>query len=453
MEANMRQRTTWVALLAVLSIAFAGCGHYDDPVVAEQPVTTGPAFAVTPTASNATVVGTVLLGGYSIDFDGRSYENDQTTFTYTVTRLDPTHAMNYFLIEIPACAPALASADPQDGSLATDPATGLYGVKWSAQLELNESRSYSMTFPGDVPVGMTHAEVKLTSDAPIGEIGGPCDGFQISGTVYVDADSSGSQSGSDEPGIPGVTVTMEDAYGSILTALTDANGDYAFVRFAGTYTIRIDAATSADDFNETLAANFDPTGATSVDVTIGPDSPGNDFGYDPQAKKITAELEAGTLLTTGEGPKYWIKQVRGSGPVDYDAATVAGFLSEIQGLYLPDPFQFTPDNVRREAIDVLKPPTSQPIDELLSELLAAEFNHVSGKGLVGGESLQGVLLSWAESWVVQYYEANPAGAASLKGGDPQLGGGKGTDASLDEAINLLGTLNGATGGGGSGGEG
>lgn len=448
----MRQKTTWVALLAVLSFAFAGCGQYENPVVAEQPVM-GPAFVLTPHASDATVVESTILGGYMIHFDGRSFANDQTTFAYTVTRLDPTHAMNYFLIEIPACAPALASADPQDGSLATDPATGLYGVKWSAQLEVNQSRSYYMTFPGDVPVGMTHAEVKLTSTAPVGELGGPCDGFQISGTVYVDADSSGSQSGADEPGIPGVTVTMEDAGGNILTALTDANGGYAFVRFAGTYTVRIDAATSADDFNESLAANFDPTGATSVSVTIGPDSPGNDFGYDPQAKKITAELQAGTLLTTGEGPKYWIKQVRGSGPVDYDAATVAGFLSEVQGLFLPDPFQFTPDNVRREAINVLKPPTSQPIDELLSELLAAELNHVSGKGLVGGESLQAVLLSWAESLAAQYYEANPAAAASLKGDGPQLGGGSGTSSTLQEAINLLGTLNGATGGGGSGGEG
>jgi serine-aspartate repeat-containing protein C/D/E len=439
-------------LIALLSAAFAGCGRIDDPVVVDRSMA-GSEVVFTQVTSEPAVVGSTVLDGYLVEFDGRSFANDQTTFSYTVTRMNPTHALNFFVLEIPDCAPAGVSVSPQYGTVGTDPQTGLYGVKWAAALELNESRGYSVAFPGDVALGLVHTAVKLAASSPVGVIGGPCGGFRVSGTVYADADKSGAQSGADEPGIPGVTVSLEDGGGTVETAITDANGDYSFVRFDGTYTVAVDAQTSDDDFNEALAANFDATGSVSTSVTVGPDSPDNDFGYYPRTSKITADVEAGTLLTTGESPKYWGHQIRGGGRAEYDAATVTAFIAEIQSLYLPDPFQFTPGNELKEALAVLKPPTNDPLDELLSELLAAEFNEVSGKGLVGGESLQSVLLSWAESVAAQYIAGTQSTTVPGKDAGPGLAGGGTATPAVDDAVELLKTLNGATGGGGSGGEG
>ena len=114
--------------------------------------------------------------------------------------------------------------------------------------------------------------------------------------------------------------------------------------------------------------------------------------------EITEELEQGTLSTTGEPVRFWRKQLRaalkGGMPYEsYDAETMAAFIEEIQGLFLPEPFQFTPGNEFQEALDILteKPP-KDPLNQLFRELLAAEFNHVSGRGIVGAINLQRVLL-------------------------------------------------------------
>jgi hypothetical protein len=450
----MKLKTHRVAMMAILlaatlSAIFAGCGQQDSPTLVERPDAT-PTLLLTQT-SGPTVPDSTVLNGYLVQFDGRSVVGSQTTFSYTVTGVGGAHALSHFLLEIPDCAPDLVASSPAGGTVGVDPLTGLYGVKWDSPLGTTESRSYSMTFLGDVPMGVILASVKASTTSPTGEIAGPCGGFLVSGTVFVDADSSGHQIGPDEIGIANVTVTMIDLGGNEMTALSDINGDYAFLRVAGTYALRIDAVTSAEDFNEVLAENFDPTTPATVPVTVGPDSPDNDFGYYPQAEEITLELAAGTLLTTGEPPKYWIKQVRGGGRTDYDSATIDAFLTEIQGLYLPDPFRFTPGNEKKEAIDILKSRSKDPIDQLLKELLAAEFNEVSGKGLVGEEELQSVLLAWVESLIAQADSGGPTLTTRKDGG----GGPQRVEpsASRDQALELLRLLNGATGGGGGGGEG
>ena len=438
-----------VALTAILCIVLASCGQHENPVIGERLPASAASFVTTP-SSEPTVVGSTTLDGFAVQFDGRSFANNQTTFSYTVMEVGAVHALSNFALEIPGCAPAVDSFTPAGGAVGDNPLTGFFGIKWDISLGTGESRSYSMTFPGDVPLGAIRAAVKAGEIPVIGEIAGPCAGFVISGTVFADADSSGDQIGPDETGISNVTVTVADGNGTALTALTDVNGDYAFIRVPGDYTVRIDAATSADDFNETLAANFDPTGPTAVAVTIGPGSPGNDFGYDPRAKQITVDLETGVLLTTGENPRYWIKQLRGSGMTEFDSATMAAFLSEIQVLFLPVPYQFTPGKEAKEAIDILKSKSKDPIDQLLKELLAAEFNEVSGKGLVGEDALQSVLLAWVESLIAQA-TSGPSAVADRDGDGPQLAP---SGDSYRDALDLLQRLNdGATGGGGSGGEG
>jgi hypothetical protein len=285
------------------------------------------------------------------------------------------------------------------------------------------------------------------------DLGTLCETFEISGTVFSDADVNGVRSYG-EPGVADVTVTLADGCGRVLqTATTDANGAYTFLKYDGAYTVRIDAATTAEDFNETLAASFEPTGPTSKTVTVGPDSPGNDFGFDPKADEIVNDIEQGTLPTTGEPVKYWQKQLRaamsgGRDHAEFDAETLAGFIVEIQGLFLPEPFQFTPGSEFGEAMDILKSKSKDPLEKLLTELLTAEFNHVSGKGLVGTPELQGALLAWAES--VYIAAASPVSQLTLDASPAPLAGGVIDDRVLD-AYNVLVHINGAIGGGSGGG--
>jgi hypothetical protein len=395
-----------------------------------------------------------VLSGYLVHFDGREYANGNTTFSYTVTGQGAPHALSNFFLELPDCAPALVSYEPAGAIIGVNPLTGIYGIKWEQLLGTDESRSYSITFPGDIPLGVIRASVKASTFLEIGEIAGPCSGFEVSGTVFIDADADGILTEADEAGIiVDITVTLVDGYGNIQTAVTDINGEYAFLKIPGTYTIRIDTETPADDFNEELAESFDPTGPTSKIVTVGPDATGINFGYDPRAEEITYDIEMGILLTTGEPAKYWKKQVRsamGGRTSDFDPATMAQFIEEIQGLFFPDPFQFTPGNEFEEALAILSINSKDPYEQLLRELLTAEFNEVSGKGLVDEPELQSVLLSWAESIAIA--------AAPVESAAPLATGGTGRTLlgfpigdRVGDAVDLLNQLNGSTAGGGGGG--
>jgi hypothetical protein len=337
--------------------------------------------------------------------------------------------------------------------IGVDPHSGLYGIKWNLSIAPDGSRSYSITYPGDIPLGIIRASVKASTVAETGAVTGPCEGFLISGTVYVDADENGVRNVADESGITDVTVSLVHGDGYVEKATTGASGDYLFIALDGTYTVRIDMATAENDFNENLAASFDPTGPTSLIVTVGPDSPGNDFGFYPQAEEITYDIEQGVLPTNGEPAKFWKKQVRAAmsgsqGKVEFDAATIAQFIAEIQELYLPDPFQFTPGNEHAEVMEILSIVSKDPLQILHRELLVAEFNEVSGKGLVGSAALQSVLIAWAEAIYVEATTPAPAGLNSSPD-RPLLG--QLIDQRVVDAGDLLMGLNGNTGGGSGGG--
>jgi hypothetical protein len=441
----MRRLSFWASLIVVVSVAFAGCNQHEDPVLVDL------SQGNPPVSSGATFGSSTVLTGYLVQFDGRVVANGQTTFMYTVSGAGAVHALSSFFLELPACAPAVDSSSPGGATINVSPHTGIYGITWTNSVPTNGSLSYSVTFPGDVPLGVIRAAVKASTDVNLGEIAGPCDGFIVSGTVYVDADSNGVMSGTDESGLVNVTVSMIDDGGNVRTTTTDVYGEYAFLRGGGTYTVRIDAATAADDFNEDLAESFDPTGPTSTVVTVGPDSPGNDFGFNPQEEEIIFELETGVLLTDGETVKFWKKQLRaagsrGGGGAEFDAAAMTGFVADIQGLFLPEPFQFTPGSEFEEALAILSSTSKDPLDVLLRELLAAEFNTVSGKGLIDKLPLQRALIAWAESVVV---DAGSGLSASSGFSDSPLRAASGD--SLKDATRMLFLLNGNTGGGSGGG--
>ena len=107
--------------------------------------------------------GGVLIRGFVVTFVGRVFANNQTTFTYTVSGTGTPPDLSHFDIEIPVCVPplqAVAYNPTQAVSFGVDPTTGINGIKWDLSLGMNESRTYSITFAGDVPQGSVQVAVK-----------------------------------------------------------------------------------------------------------------------------------------------------------------------------------------------------------------------------------------------------------------------------------------------------
>jgi hypothetical protein len=448
----MRRSGYCYLLILILAVALAGCSGQNDPLLPDN-ATGDDVLAPRYAGGSAATLGipsSVVLNGYLVEFDGRTVAGGKTTFSYTVTGQGADHALSHFLLEIPDCAPPVDSYTPAGATIGIDPHTDLYTIKWNLSLGTNESRSYSYTFPGDVPPGIVFVDVKASTVVAVGEIVGPCKGFEISGTVYADTDGDGTFNIVSESGIKNVTVAIDDGVGNVETMITDANGYYRFFKPAGTYTVRIDAATPAEDFNEQLGSSFDASSPTALPVTIGPDSPGNNFGFDPKTEEITMDIVAGLLLTDGESVRYWRKELSaankgGKGFSNYDLATMTAFIAEIQAFYLPDPFQFTPGSEFQEALDIVLSKSEIQLDILRRELLMAELNEVSGKGLVDVPGLQTILLRWVES----VYDEAASAPALQSPGRPVLGGP--IDDRVANSIDLLIQLNGSSAGGSGGG--
>ena len=136
-----------------------------------------------------------------------------------------------------------------------------------------------------------------------------------------------------------------------------------------------------------------------------------------------------------------------SANTEFDAATMARFIEEIQELFLPDPFQFTPGNEFQAALDILSTNSKDPLEILKKELLAAEFNEVSGKGLVESAELQSVMISWAES---VFAGATPVMLSNTTF-DHYISLLATTETRVPQAIDFLVHMNGSTGGGSGGG--
>jgi hypothetical protein len=395
-----------------------------------------------------------VINNYVVQYDGRIFDGAETSFHYTVFGTGVEPALSHFTLELPDCAPELSGYAPTNSvSINYDPNTGLYGIDWHLAVAADDlvGRQYSITFPGDVPEGVIHSAVRSGDVSGVGQVFGPCAGYEIAGAVYVDADTDGERD-FDESGIAGVAVELEHADGTVEVLITDPLGEFRTIRAEGTYTLRI-PATYPGAFNGELGDSFDATTATEISVTVGPDATGNAFGFAPQSEELIYELETGILVSSGESVRFWTQELRaalrnGGGNVQYDRATMEAFLAEIQTLYLAEIFQFTPGNELQEAYDLLKSNSREPIDELARQLLATEFNEVSGRGLTGEYAeLQDVLIAWGEAvWVEnQAARARPEGPGT--GSRPDHGSViLADDLNLPPAIDVFTLIN--TGGGG-----
>ena len=110
----------------------------------------------------------------------------------------------------------------------------------------------------------------------------------VTGTVYDDLNANGVKDDG-EPGLPNLTLALDDGAGNVLKAQTNTAGVYAFSRPpAGTYALYLSAPDNTGGYAQTYPAgqSSDPSKAVGVaygSVTVQPNSPyqhltGYDFG-------------------------------------------------------------------------------------------------------------------------------------------------------------------------------
>ncbi len=317
-----------------------------------------------------------------------------------------------------------------------DPMGGADGAQWD-----------SVELPILIPAGVSAVTVQLVSTpgyeprgASLGWVAAalsePADGagpapWNVTGAVYVDTDRDGFQDAS-EPGLPGVAIDLGAALatngGTTVSALTGTDGRFAFAVPAGSYVVELDLVAHPGSFNADLASSFLATGALTRTVTVGPDAPGNDFGFVPDDTRLLADIASGAIVPEGLTQGMWRQIFRcailaddRAGQLDevdgalyhggvygddcgveasrlfYDAATLRELLGAVTGLYLPVPFQFNEGTELVAAYKLLSMVPRDDDEALLQETLVTELNYVTGRAPAGRLDLLGALASWAES--------------------------------------------------------
>ena len=118
----------------------------------------------------------VTVNGFVVIFGGVSFNGTSTTFTYVVSGTGTPPDLSHFDLQIPACTPTLsvtAYSPAEAVSFGVDPTTGIDGIKWDLPLSVNDSRTYSITFAGNVSTGVVQAAVKGGTDFATISLPGP----------------------------------------------------------------------------------------------------------------------------------------------------------------------------------------------------------------------------------------------------------------------------------------
>ena len=102
-----------------------------------------------PVASLKSVTQTVI-NNFIVQYDGRTFDGDETTFSYTVYGTGVEPALSHFTLELPDCAPELSGYSPTNSvSINYNPQIEIFGIEWHLNVEADDSvgRSYSITWP------------------------------------------------------------------------------------------------------------------------------------------------------------------------------------------------------------------------------------------------------------------------------------------------------------------
>ncbi|MAU12884.1 MAG: hypothetical protein CL607_23895 [Anaerolineaceae bacterium] len=147
---------------------------------------------------------------FTIAFLGSVYANGQTTFSYGVVGNNTPPDLSHFDLEIPICPTPLQVAvySPTDAvSFGIDPTTDINGIKWDLPLLSTSSRTYSITFEGNVALGTILAAVKAGNGFEAVSVPGPtCNVAQVDVEKSISID--GGASWLDADAAPGLDVPL-----------------------------------------------------------------------------------------------------------------------------------------------------------------------------------------------------------------------------------------------------
>jgi hypothetical protein len=356
--------------------------------------------------------------GWTVSCVDSSYDvvSGTTTLFYDVSVAAAEKDLSHWVLALED-AP-VASSGCSVTPFGLDPTTGVYGWKCDIQQDKGTTQQYSITLNGQTGAFRTDYAVKGGTYFAVGSTQCPGDAvvdtttYSIAGTAYVDANGNGSMDAG-EPRLPGVTVTLNDGQ----SARTDANGGYRFdeLMFGG-YQVGIPQQTPeiVDDFNEDLVEYFDPTTSTVLNVSVGPDTLNENFGFDLDTQAVMADLNSSdpdadgfTFTGTGKTIGFWKHQVSSAKAnktkgVQVSSNTVKDYLyggtSSIKNMFI-DVFADMPTGTPSAydyALGVLESTSSNEVALLKKQLMATELNHQAGWGLAEGLALQGSVLAWSE---------------------------------------------------------
>jgi len=297
----------------------------------------------------------------------------------------------------------------------------------------------SVVLPVTLPAGDDEISVQIVStdsQDPLGaslgwvaaglSVEADLETFDVSGTVYIDADENQTQ-GVYELGIANVTVLLLDGDMQVVDSyVTGDDGTFAFAAAPGNYTVEIPLGATPEQFNYDIAQSFAPTSGLSLPVSAGSGSTGLEFGFVPRPGDILADLDTGVLLSNGQPLDYWLKVLRrtiieedsgriANGHDDNDAnhgqeawghpgwypspEQMEALIQEIETLFLPEPYQFTDGMEVEEVYTILRTKAKTDLQKLYQEMLVSELNYTAGLGLIGEQDRLAVLIAWGEALI------------------------------------------------------
>lgn len=327
------------------------------------------------------------INNYDVEFVGRNVEKTdgvtRTTFHYKVSGTGKSSDLEKFFLQVPSCAGVPTSWEPVQSSKLDSK-----GITWNIEIGKDESKNFSMTFPGDVPLGVIESSITRNGKREKCKIMGPCEGVtDICGSIFIDANGDGIKQNS-ESGIPEIEIFLKNkATNKILgSVMTLEDGSFSFQVLKGEYYV--------ETTDELLKLSYKATTPSSVHFcTDETDGSCINFGFEIDSEKTTRELLEGIVEGTAECTDYWVDQLNycGSSKGDYTEAEILEFLKQIEKLLLTEPFQFGNKKIKT-ALEILKPVGSSDLELFLKELLTAELNVVSRRGAL--REVDGVFEIW-----------------------------------------------------------
>lgn len=193
---------------------------------------------------------TTTVLDYKITFVGMvpDYNNNTSTWTYTVSAVGSAKDLSHWVLEL-CRTHTVKSATPTPWSVPTngDPTTQVYGIKWDQSLSVGSTRTYSFTLNGIYEITQVKTAIKTggKTKVAVGYILGPSCEVQnpkakIGNKVWLDSDKDGIQD-SGENGVAGITVKLFKCDNTFVkSTTTNSLGEYYFDNLIpGDYYIQI----------------------------------------------------------------------------------------------------------------------------------------------------------------------------------------------------------------------